>query len=272
MPDADAPEPTAGALTRTDGGVAGAAVLLIGAAAYVALNSKSNVAALLAFSAAIFVALLTAYWTQRRLSQELAAADRRQAAQLQAETERQAQTLEEERQRQAQQLQAENERLRVQLAHERERHIQRLEAESARLKLQLAHERQLHDLAELRKVVDDAMSKEEAARAFWQGLRRVTLREPYDKPLADQAYSHLQHAREALSNSTMRLSVRGQQSLANALWDSYRAMKVPDLSPTHSDRDLVRKTWEEVMNDLADKHSTFIVLAQTAVASVLPGQ
>jgi ABC-type nickel/cobalt efflux system permease component RcnA len=92
------------------------------------LNAKSNVAAVLAFTAAVLVALLTAYWTQRRLSQELRAADRRQVRQLDAENARQ-----------AQQLEAEN-----------LRHAQALDAERQRLELQLAHDRRLHDLEELR--------------------------------------------------------------------------------------------------------------------------
>lgn len=75
--------------------VAGATVLT--------LIRHADLAPLFAFTGAILVALLTAYWTQRRLTQDLTAADGRLVKQLQAETERQAQQLQHEVDRQARQ-------------------------------------------------------------------------------------------------------------------------------------------------------------------------
>ena len=75
-------------LTKSDGAVAVGAVGVVAGGTYLGLNTKTNTAAILAFAAAIFVALLTAYWTQRRLSQELGAAKARLALQLSSEDER----------------------------------------------------------------------------------------------------------------------------------------------------------------------------------------
>jgi C4-dicarboxylate-specific signal transduction histidine kinase len=106
-------------LTKSDGAVAVVAVGAVAGATYLGLNTKTNVAAILAFTAAIFVALLTAYWTQRRLSQELIAARARLAEQLTAETERQAQQLDAERKRLELQLGSEERRHREELAFRR---------------------------------------------------------------------------------------------------------------------------------------------------------
>jgi hypothetical protein len=84
--------------------------------------------------------LLTAYWTQRRLSQELGAAKVRLAEQLAAETERQA---------------------------------QQLAAEQQRLQLQLEHERERLDLVDLRAVLEEALAASDAVfaalRLAWHG-------------------------------------------------------------------------------------------------------
>ena len=48
-------------LTKFDGAVAGLAVGVVAGGTYLGLNTKTNVGAILAFTAAIFVALLTAY-------------------------------------------------------------------------------------------------------------------------------------------------------------------------------------------------------------------
>ena len=53
------------------------AVAVVGGATYLGLTTKANVAAILAFAAAVFVALLTAFWTQRRLDHELRAEQKR---------------------------------------------------------------------------------------------------------------------------------------------------------------------------------------------------
>lgn len=53
------------------------AVAVVGGATYLGLTTKANVAAILAFATAVFVALLTAFWTQRRLDHELRAEQKR---------------------------------------------------------------------------------------------------------------------------------------------------------------------------------------------------
>ena len=75
-------------LTEVDAGVVGGAVALVAGATHLGLNANTNVAAILTFTGAIFVALLTAYWTQRRQSQQLAADQQRLQLQLEHERER----------------------------------------------------------------------------------------------------------------------------------------------------------------------------------------
>jgi exonuclease VII large subunit len=89
------------------------AVVTVGGATALTVVRHDDVAPLLAFTAAIFVALLTAYWTQRRLTQELAAANSRLATQLDAETKRQAQQLAHEIERQLNQHRHEQRRAEI---------------------------------------------------------------------------------------------------------------------------------------------------------------
>jgi uncharacterized protein with PIN domain len=89
------------------------ALAAVAGATVLTLLRHAGLGPLLAFTAAIFVALLTAYWTQRRLTQELTAANSRLAAQLDAETERQAQQLQHEADRQVQQHNHERQRAEI---------------------------------------------------------------------------------------------------------------------------------------------------------------
>lgn len=81
--------------------VGAVALAAIVGATVLTLVRHADLAPLFAFTGAILVALLTAYWTQGRLTQELTAANGRLVKQLQAETERQAQQLQHEADRQA---------------------------------------------------------------------------------------------------------------------------------------------------------------------------
>ncbi len=233
---------------KADGGVIAVAASAVAGATYLGLNAKANVAAILAFTAAIFVALLSAYWTQRRLNQELAAADQQQARQLAAETARQAQQLDAETQRQAQQL----------------------EAEADRLRLQLAHDRQLHDLSELRSVLDDAVAAVEVARNSFTHLGRVYLREPYDEDEGRVVYDDLMMKRRSVEKALARITVRGQDELARALLDFDRALTPPTVNPGLPDKTPVRVAVEQAHSKLAARQADFLARARALVPSHLP--
>ena len=225
-------------IDRGDATVGGAVVVVGAVAVGTATQVHSSlVGPILTFVGVILVALLTAWFTKQRQRADLAAERDRQEKALDAENERQRQTI---------------------------------SADFGRLDKQLAHDRQLHDLGELRAVVDDALRDAEKARGLWLDLHRVTVRPSYDKPVADQVYSALQGARRDVAHSAIRLTVRDQRAVASALWAFEGALSTPTLNPELADRSFVRDEWDKEQARLSDSHALFINIASTVVASDLP--
>ncbi len=234
--------------TRADAGAGTVAAGAIVGATILGLNAKSNVAAVLAFTAAVLVALLTAYWTQRRLSQELRAADRRQVRQLDAENARQ-----------AQQLEAEN-----------LRHAQALDAERQRLELQLAHDRRLHDLEELRKLLDAIVTDLAIAVQAYRDCARVAQRTAFDQQLYTRAWETLQARRLTIESQFQRLSIRGTNDVIVALHDANMALSTPSINNASPNREIVKEAWTPAEDRLVKQHGIFLIAARALVSSELP--
>jgi hypothetical protein len=156
------------------------------------------------------------------------------------------------------------------LEAETQRQAQQLGAEAERLRLQLAHDRQLHDLAELRAVLDEAVQNAETAKNCFLDLKRVTIRDAYDPNLGQTAYSTLQIQRRGVALSFSRLAVRGQGELSMALHGFYNALSTPGINPSLPDRALVRDSWHQAEMALADEQAQFVDKARARVASDLP--
>ena len=256
---ADDHEPGKLVLTRADYRVAGSALAVGAGGTAVGLIAKTNVAAVLAFIAAIFVALLTAYWTQRRLSQELAAADRRLAQQLKTENNRWGAQMKAEIDRNSERLTAEN-----------QRHVEQLDADRQRLELQLAHDRRLHDLEELRSLLDTVVTDlADAVHAFLD-CARVAERESFDAAVYDIAYQALQVQRRKVQAGFTRLSIRARNEATIALHNVYKALVPPTINNALPDREQVGSLWDNAQALLAERHGEFLRLAASLVGSRLP--
>jgi hypothetical protein len=226
---------------------AGVAVVAAGTATTAAVSGKASLSAILTFVGVILVALMTAYFTKRRQDESLAAARDRQQDALDAETQRQQLSLDAEsaRQRQA------------------------FEAERDRLDRQLRHERELHDLSEIRKVIDEALQNAELVKNTFLDLGRLSKREKYEESTHALVYSQLQDQKRPLLYSFVRLTARGQTDLAAALTEFYRQLATPS---THSGTPLEmrREKWNKAENLLADQHARVIDSARRLAASQLP--
>jgi hypothetical protein len=217
----------------------GGAVIVItaGTAGAAAVSHPSNLAPILALIGVILVALLTAYFTRRR---------------------------------QTDQLKAERDRHDATLAAENKRHDATLAAENERLERQLDHERQLQDLAELRSVIDEALQNAELAKNAFLDCRRVALRPTFDSSLYGQVYSAVQHSKEPLFFSFVRVTARGHEQLAYALSELNGGLQVPNINHEALGLDQKREAWEQAMKKVSDWHAAVINLARALVASRLP--
>lgn len=195
----------------------GGAVVLIGGGAVgaVAVSGSSQTGPILAFVGVILVALLTAYF-----------ANRRQADQLNAEAERQ--------------------------------------------RRQLAHDRQLHDLSELRGVLDEALERAETASHAWLDLYNLATRETVVQDRYEASADAVEQATRRVSESVIRITVRGQDELAVALTEFLGALAQPRRNRTSEDVRIRRAAWGESLPEVTSSHARVIGLARTLVPSSLP--
>jgi hypothetical protein len=219
-----------------DAAVAGGTVVVTaGTAAAAALAGKSTVGPILAFVGVILVALLTAYFTKRR---------------------------------QADQLNAEQHRLETTLAAEERRQAATLGAEETRLQRQLDHDRQLHDLAELRTIIDEALDRMEVSRLKFLDAEHIATQAEFNPHRLLEATQELGEAATLVLPSIARLTARGQDKLSKFVSDYFSALLTyPSPGETHEDRFAGWRAADQLMNMAASQAQA---LAQSLVASELP--
>jgi hypothetical protein len=157
-----------------------------------------------------------------------------------------------------------------QLLAERDRQDAALVAENERLQHQLAHDRQLHDLAELRSVIDEALQNAEVAKNWFLDCQRVGLRPTFDAAVYGGVYDALQQALRPLAMSYVRVVTRGHEPLALALHEMREALAVPTCNMQTTPEEQKREAWKQAADRLTAKHALVINLARALVASDLP--